>query len=245
VDALARFEDRLEETLEASFTRLLKSQLQPVEIARRLARAMENERTIGLGEVLAPNRYEVQLSPADFAGLKPFQKTLEKRLAEYLAQHAEEKQLALLSAPSVCLKPDPAVPDRRPRVVAALADQPGQASLPAGFAAGFTSKVPVRKSVRAPGALRGMADRHIHPLTAAVTSVGRNLDNDIILDDPRVSRHHAQLTQEGGLFRLQDMVSANGTWVNGARVSDRMLQDGDMVSFGGVEMCFSKAAGKA
>lgn len=263
MDALARFEEKLEEALETSFTRLMKSPLQPVEIARRLARAMESERTIGAGEVLVPNRYEVHMSPGDYAGLQAFRQALEKRLAEYLAAHARERGFTLLSPPSVTLLADASTPDRRPRVVATLTDlAPPAAEHPQeGPMAGMTQKVPISrvKVAMAVASLVALADRRTYPLDRSVISIGRHLDNDIILDDQRVSRHHAEIVCLGGEFLLRDLGSANGTWVNGQRLPSSTgvlesagsakhpagdagvkLHDGDLVSFGGVEMIFKE-----
>jgi hypothetical protein len=68
--------------------------------------------------------------------------------------------------------------------------------------------------------------------------VGRALDNDVVLEEPRVSRYHAEIHLRGGRFHLRDMKSTNGSTVNGQEVSERALQDGDCVSFAGVEMLF-------
>ncbi len=65
-----------------------------------------------------------------------------------------------------------------------------------------------------------------------------SLDGDIILDDSRVSRRHAQITREAGAFLLRDLDSANGVWVNGVRVTEQPLQEGDVISLGGVELVF-------
>ncbi len=250
MDALARFEDKLEEAMETSFTRLMRSQLQPVEIAKRLARAMDSERTIGLGEVLAPNRYEVRLSPGDYAAVAPFRQALKVRLAEYLAQHARERSLVLLSPPAVTLMADAAVPNKRPRVTAELVDVPAPPPQPpADLAAGFTAKVPVRRPKATTPAtatatppriatLISLSDGRAYPLDRPVIALGRSLDGDIILDDPRISRRHAQIVQEGNAYVLRDLKSANGVWVNGAPVSEQILKNKDVISLGGVELIF-------
>ena len=243
MDALARFEETLEDALETSFARAMRGRLQPVEIAKRLARAMERNRTVGLGEVWAPNQYEVRLSPRDYSSLESYRQVLERRLAEYLAGHARERELTLLDAPSVILMADAAVPDARPQISAELADLPKgkQAPPAADVTAGFTTKVPVRPAFAGAGCtFSSLPDGRVYPLRRSPTTLGRSPDNDIILDDRRVSRHHAQLVADGGSLLLHDLQSANGTWVNGRRITEHQLQAGDLVSLGGVELVFRR-----
>jgi pSer/pThr/pTyr-binding forkhead associated (FHA) protein len=243
VDPLTRFEETLEDALETSFARAMRGRLQPVEIAKRLARAMERDRTVGLGEVWAPNQYEVRLSPRDYASLESYRQVLEKRLAEYLAAHARERELTLLDAPSVILMADAAVPDGKPQISAELADLPKgiQASTAGDMTAGFTAKVPVRPVFAGAGStFSNHPDGRVYPIHGSPTTLGRSPDNDIILDDRRVSRHHAQLAAIGASLLLGDLQSANGTWVNGKRITQQELQSGDLVSLGGVELMFKR-----
>jgi hypothetical protein len=239
LDALARFEETLEDALETSFARAMRGKLQPVEIAKRLARAMDSEAIVGLGEVWGPNQYEVHLSARDYAGLEAYRQVLQRRLAEYLAGHARERDLTLLDAPSVILMADVAVADGRPQVSAELADLPKGKQAPRAddVAAGFTTKVPVCPAFAGAGySFNSVPDGRAYPLRRSPTTLGRSPDNDIILDDRRVSRHHAQVLAEGGSLLLRDLVSANGTWVNGGRIKEQQLQAGDLVSLGGVEL---------
>lgn len=243
MDALARFEETLEDALETSFARAMRGRLQPVEIAKRLARAMERDRTVGLGELWAPNQYEVRLSPRDYASLESYRLVLEKRLAEYLAAHARECKLTLLDTPSVILMADAAAADGRPQISAELADLPkGEKSPPAtDLAAGFTTRVPIRPAFAGAGStLSTVPGGRVYSLHRSPTTLGRSPDNDIILDDRRVSRHHAHLVAEDDALLVRDLHSANGTWVNGARVTERQLRTGDLISLGGVELVFRR-----
>lgn len=235
--ALERFEDALEQALESSFARVLRSQLQPVEIAKRLARSMERERTVGLAEIWAPNQYEVRLSPRDYTGLEAFRLALEERLADYLAAHARERGLSLLQPPSVVLMADGTVADGRPQVAAELIDVPAGGDKPRAeqLAAGHTAKVPVVRRRKGP-ALVSADGLQVHRLSRPSMTVGRALDNDIILDDQRVSRHHGRLTIAAGAVAVTDLGSANGTWVAGRRVAGSPVLSGQVISFGGVEL---------
>jgi hypothetical protein len=243
VDALARFEETLEDALETSFARAMRGRLQPVEIAKKLGRAMERNRTVGLGEVWAPNQYEVRLSSGDYASLESYRQVLAQRLANYLAGHAREHDLTLLDAPVVTLVADAAVPDGRPQISAELADLPKgkRASIAKELAAGFTAKVPIRPTFAGVGStFSSHPDGRVYPVHRSPTTLGRSPDNDIILDDRRISRHHAQLVAVGESLLLRDLQSANGTWVNARRVVEQEIQSGDLVSLGGVELVFKR-----
>lgn len=74
---------------------------------------------------------------------------------------------------------------------------------------------------------------HAYPLRAETITIGRGSENQIVLDDPQVSRHHARLTWQGNSFLLEDLGSVNGTWVNGVRiVSPVLLRPGDSIGIG-------------
>ena len=81
--------------------------------------------------------------------------------------------------------------------------------------------------------------RHVN-LLEPVISIGRALDNDLILEDPRVSRHHAQLRQRYGRYVLYDLDSAGGTSINGYPVEECVLHCGDVVSFAGVSVIYGE-----
>ena len=81
--------------------------------------------------------------------------------------------------------------------------------------------------------------RHVN-LLQPVVSVGRALDNDIILEDPRVSRHHAQLRRRYGRYVLYDLGSSGGTQINGYPVEECVLHSGDIISFTGVQIIYGE-----
>ena len=80
----------------------------------------------------------------------------------------------------------------------------------------------------------------VHPLTEAVINIGRKLENHIIIDDPRISRQHAQLRAVNGHFMLFDLNSTGGTFVNGKRTSQILLYPGDVISLAGVTLVFTE-----
>jgi hypothetical protein len=78
------------------------------------------------------------------------------------------------------------------------------------------------------------------PVSKTLLSVGRGLDNDLVIDDPRVSRHHAQITFRHSHYLLRDLRATNGTFVNNQPIEAVVLAPGDIVSFGGFELVFSQ-----
>ena len=80
----------------------------------------------------------------------------------------------------------------------------------------------------------------IHPLRESVINVGRRLENHIVIDDPRISRTHAQLRVIKGHFVLFDLNSSGGTYVNGQRTSQTVLYPGDLISMAGVTLVFGQ-----
>lgn len=80
----------------------------------------------------------------------------------------------------------------------------------------------------------------VHPLNQTVVNIGRRLENNLVIDDPRVSRNHAQLRAIKGRFVLFDLNSTGGTFVNGQRTSQTVLYPGDVISLAGVALIFGQ-----
>lgn len=80
----------------------------------------------------------------------------------------------------------------------------------------------------------------VHALNQTVVNIGRRLENQLVIDDPRVSRNHAQLRAIKGRFVLFDLNSTGGTFVNGQRTSQTVLYPGDVISLAGVALIFGQ-----
>ena len=80
----------------------------------------------------------------------------------------------------------------------------------------------------------------VHPLKDSVVNIGRRLENHLVIDDPRISRNHAQLRAIKGRFVLFDLNSTGGTFVNGQRTSQTVLYPGDVISLAGVALIFGQ-----
>ncbi len=236
MSALSRFEAFMENIVEGSVARLFRSPVQPAEIAKRLERAMESNQTVSVRRILVPNYYRAFLNPQDFETFKPIRVEVEREMATYLAELAQERGFSMVEHPHVELVADSGVPRRTIQVVAET-----QAA-PAVSQASDTQVIPAQAAVasaaRARLLLTTSSGTHVIPLDSTLMTIGRGLNNDIILEDTRVSRNHAQLRYRSRRFWLTDLGSTNGTFVNGEPVTERALRDGDVVSLGGLELTF-------
>lgn len=83
-----------------------------------------------------------------------------------------------------------------------------------------------------------IVNSEVFPIKNPLTNLGRKLDNHIVLNDPRVSRNHAQIRVMDNQFILLDLNSTGGTMVNGKKVSKSVLYSGDTISLAGLEIKF-------
>ena len=104
--ALRDIEQKIEGVVEKTFGRMFRSTLQPVELARRLAREMEDHKTVSVSRVYVPNQYTVYLAPADRRQFSSYESALVLELGSYLEAHARSEGLSLLSMPRIRLETD-------------------------------------------------------------------------------------------------------------------------------------------
>jgi hypothetical protein len=240
VNPLSHLENLAESLIEGTAARLLGARLQPVEVARYLARAMEDGRVIGAqGEVVVPNAYWVRLHPDDLQALASYRDTLQNELARTVASMARSTGASMHGRPRVFLESAPTVPRRHVRVEARMqsAQQQG-ANLTHTQEWDPASIQPADQAALPTFALSDGYRRM--PISEAVVTIGRSLDNDIVLDDARVSRKHAQLRRRYGQYVLYDWNSSGGTTVNGRPADETPLRHGDVIAFAGVKVRFEQ-----
>ncbi len=235
---LDRFEQGVERLFEGSIGRIFRSSIQPAEIGRKLERAMVDGQVVSVGQPLAPNDFRVALHPEDMVLFADYVEALCRQMEQWLAEVARARGLALVDRVRVGMDGDPAVPRRGIRVAAAILDRSED-----GHGAGNEiHRTEVFRPIRSPGAAPPLRLRLVDGprreqdvlIRKPVTTVGRALDNDLVLEAGDVSRHHARLEYAGGELRLVDLGSTNGTRVNGRRVDGERVRPGDEVAFGTV-----------
>jgi hypothetical protein len=202
VTALARFEGWLHDVLEVALPSALGGHVQPVDLANRLADHMVDRRLFGAGRIYAPNIYRVYLAPRTLAGFADFKEALESELAAFLTDRGSERDLRFVGRVRVALLADAALRRDQVRIESDVIDQFAH-----GSAEGRTEAMAVPVAAPADAALPValvLGGRQFALPLARIVTIGRALDNDVILDDASVSRHHARLTPRGRYWVLED-----------------------------------------
>ena len=246
--AIERFFERL---FERPSARLFRTRLQPVQLQRRIERAMEAERLAASDRTLVPNRFVVRLHPTDLDGFDEMEASLASELADAALVFARAHHYTLVDKPRVDLLADATVERSDIRVDARFADPIGGrlgassdargtgGDWPPGAADPLSTMVfavPMpsapRARLRVADAAGGVRDVGI----GAGLSIGRAADNDLVLRDERVSRHHARISGRRGTLVYADLESTNGSEVNGHRVTEVVLGAGDTIRLGGTTL---------
>jgi Protein of unknown function (DUF3662)/FHA domain len=213
---LADIEKRLERAVEGGFARAFKSQVRPIELARRLKREMDLSIDVGVkGQRLAPNRFEIALSAEDVSRLASLAEPLARELAEEAEAHAVAEGYTLVGPTEVELMEDSGL-------------RTGQVDIDSHFTPG----------TRAPRPVAWLVDDEGGRFPVAVGSpivIGRLAECTITVNDTNVSRRHAEIRIEQQNVKVFDLQSLNGTKVNGRGVpptTGTVLHEGDTVSVG-------------
>jgi hypothetical protein len=241
VNGLDHFEALAEQLVEGTFERLFRARLHPSDVARRLARALEDGcLTSDGGQPLLPNQYWVFLNPDDFDALDAGGEALRAGLIRYLQRLAEEAGVRFGGRLSVALHPIANVAVGQVDVRAAHVSDPRRSD--------DTHEVEAAaRSVPEAGRWSLKLAERVFSLGEPVVRLGRALSNDVILDDPRVSRRHAQLRWRAETYHLSDMGSRGGTAVNGRPVcqdEEVPLAAGDVINLAGLTLTVHMEAGQ-
>jgi len=248
VSVLRNLEAKLEGLVEGAFSRAFKSQVQPVEIARKLAKEMEEAKSVSLSRTYVPNQFFVYLSPDDRARFDTYEDGLKKELSDYLLEHARTHGLALLTRPTVELETDDRLGLREFGIQAKLV-KPAEAGEEVEAVEGDFGHTMVYSTT---GARRVEEPRQ--QLTRALLVgedkrtvvsgdpfvIGRSRECDLVLDDPNVSRRHAELRREDGGWAVVDLGSTNGIKLNGKRSRGGRLNPGDEITLGLSRLTFEQ-----
>lgn len=214
---LKGFERRLERMVEGVFAGLFRTGLRPVELGRRLVREMDDERTVDVrGRTVVPNHFTVELAATDHEQFADIADTLARELADAAREHARDEGYAFLGPVEVELTTSDTMRTGAFQITARMKQGEG------GAGAG-SLVLPTGERV---------------PLGEQVLTIGRLPESSIVLADPNVSRSHAEIRPRGSGYVLVDLGSTNGSRVNGVRVSEHVLADGDELAFGNTRMRF-------
>jgi hypothetical protein len=257
MSVLKSLESKIAGVVEGTFSRVFRSEVRPVEIARKLAREMEEHQSGSLSRVYVPNEYRVFLSPRDRERFITYEDALAGELGAYLLEHARRERFALLSAPVIQFETDdrlglgqfgiatrvvdadelPAAPAREEFGHEAPREEFGQTMV-------FGSAEPVEEPRRAPEPRRSrraslLQNGHRIVVGSQGATIGRSRECEIVVDDANVSRKHAELSPRGGAWVLSDLGSTNGTRLNGRRIErPEPLEPGDRIEVGASVITF-------
>jgi hypothetical protein len=251
MSVLRNLEQRIENLVEGVFSRAFSSQVQPVEIARKLAKEMDAHRTASVSRVYVPNQYTVWLSAEDRQRLEGYERSLEQELSAYLLEHARRHDYALLTRPEVNLESDERLRLGEFGIQTRLVKPPArQGDSPSQGEQGHTMvySVPPKQTKsrkRQPAAhltetkaIVSLDDRR-YVLDGPTAVLGRSRECDCVLNDPNVSRRHAELRRgPNGDWQIADLESTNGVKVNDRLVEASRLSPGDQVVLGTVRFTF-------
>ncbi len=249
---LRNLEAKLGGLVEGAFGRAFKSNVQPVELAHKLAKEMEENQTVSVSRVYVPNHYRVFLSQQDREQFSTYEPALRKELSDYLLEHARHEGLALTSRPQIELLTDERLELGEFGIQAQLLSPPEQeppeaeAAPSAGDFGETMVYSPTREARRlepkVPPPSREKAllvgEGKRTALRGEHLVLGRSRDCDMVLSDPNVSRRHAELRRDGEGWSIVDLGSTNGVKVNGRRVDEAVLEDGDRITLGLTELTF-------
>ncbi len=259
MNVLKSVETTIANLVEGTFGRLFRSEVRPMELARKLAREMDEHRTTSVSRVYAPHEYTVWLSGQDRARYEGFEHEVIDELCAYLLEHARREELILAASPSIAFHTDERLALGEFGIQAQLVRPNGhsedsqRAAQPEpepakGQGHGETMIYSTSARVRGPveeaqarrpsRALLAVGGRRL-PLPGRGATIGRSRDCDVVLDDAGISRHHAEIRPDAGGWTLADLGSTNGVRLNGRTVrAVQQLQAGDRVELGSTEMVF-------
>lgn len=233
---LSQIETRLQALIEGSAARLFPAHEQ-MDIPAQVVQAMKSAIQTGEGrELLAPNLYILRLHPAKASNLVENKSGLQD-LALVIQQAGLEAGLKFNNPPVVKVSADPERGLQEVTIDAIITpvDIDETKSLNQELPNNPNAKFPANAFLIVDGA-------RIFPLNQTVINIGRRVDNHLSLEDPRVSRLHAQLRAIKGQYVLFDLNATGGTFVNGERIKKASLHPGDVVSLAGVLLVFGQDA---
>jgi Protein of unknown function (DUF3662)/FHA domain len=250
---LRNLEAKLGGLVEGAFGRAFRTSVQPVELAHKLAKEMEDNQMASVSRVYVPNHYRIFLSPQDREQFASYEPALRKELSDYLLEHARQESFALSTRPQVEFHTDERLDLGEFGIQAQLLAPPEEEqqapqgpATPAPSAGDFGHTMvysPSREARKLEPAddrrqalLVGGGRRNV--LSGSRVVIGRSREADIVLQDPNISRRHAELRRDEQGWQIVDLGSTNGIKVNGRRVDHQPLSPGDEITIGVTDLTF-------
>jgi hypothetical protein len=249
MSVLRNLEAKLGGLVEGAFGRAFKTSVQPVELAHKLAKEMEENQMVSVSRVYVPNHYRVFLSPQDRGQFSSYEPALRKELSDYLLEHARQERLALTSRPQIEFRTDERLELGEFGIQAQLLGAPEEQEVavePAPSEGDFGHTM-VYSPDRAARPLEPAPDRRQallvsegrrNVLSGDRVVVGRSRECEVTVSDPNVSRRHIELHRGERGWSAVDLGSTNCMKVNGRRVGQAELNHGDRITIGVTDLTF-------
>ena len=217
---LDQFEQRLDDLLSGALTAAFDDEVQPVEIIAAITREMdEHLQELSSGRLIAPNHFIVDLAKHDYSRMQDYLKTLELEFVQLATQHANFQNYTLTGDVAVTVMQDK---DLEAGVFRVSFEQ---------IAASTSVVATAPQSDGHSITIRGVT----HLLGKPINRIGRSIDADIVINDPAISRIHAEITI-GTEVILRDLNSTNGVWLNNERISQIELTGATKFNLGSIEI---------
>jgi Protein of unknown function (DUF3662)/FHA domain len=242
MSVLRNLESKLADLVEGTFGRVFRSEVRPVELARKLAKEMDEHRTVSVSRTYVPNEYLVYLSTDDRRRFEGVEHEVIDELAAYLLEHARRERLALVSRPQIEFRTDERLAlgefgIQARTVRPAAGGQVQQADH--GHTMVYSTSDRVNEQLaesRVARAGRGVVvvDGKRFLVGAGGATLGRSRECDVVVDDANVSRRHAEIRPGPHGWTVADLGSTNGTRVNGRAVGGggQPIEPGDRLELG-------------
>ena len=257
----------MESLVQGMFGRAFRRQVHPVEIAKGLAKQMDEGAMVSVSRTYAPNDFTVHLSEADSESIQAYQSSLRDELIQYATTHAQSKGYHLMTPPRVRFTTEDSLRFGEfgvtakltggdgPRERGAPQDTSGQTRIfrtedTSGGDEDQGTAVISSEEAEKHGLARETVELVVeggktYPLEGrGPWGVGRSEDNAIVVADPNVSRRHARLVRSEDGFVVEDLGSTNGTLLDGAPIDRERIESGDELTFGGVNARFVRRGGE-
>ncbi|MEA2319868.1 MAG: hypothetical protein QOD44_4057 [Solirubrobacteraceae bacterium] len=247
MSVLRNLEEKLAGLVEGTFGRVFRTQVRPVEIARKLAREMDEHKTVSVSRTYVPNEYVVWLSAEDREKFEGVEHEVIDELAAYLLEHARGERLALISRPQIEFRTD----DRlalgefgiQARLVRTHEEQDDAHQGDHGQTMVYSTAGRVQEELHEARSVRRgrpmiVAEGKRIPVGPGGAVIGRSRDCDVVLADSNVSRRHAEIRPAGDAWVITDLGSTNGVKVNGRQVTSAPVKPGDDIMVGTVDVGF-------
>jgi hypothetical protein len=251
MSVLRNLETKLADLVEGTFGRVFRSEVRPVELARKLAREMDEHKTVSISRTYVPNEYDVFLSAEDRERLEEVEASLIGELSAYLLEHARRERLALLSRPRIEFHTDERLALGEFGIRTRLVGPTDDRALHDGAQARHGNTMIYSSANRIGGSVEEahdqrqqrallLAEGRRHVVAPGGALIGRSRECDVVLTDANVSRRHAEVTPvAAGAWTICDLGSTNGVRINGRQIAGaEPLSSCDRIALGTAEIAF-------